>query len=165
MRFSIYHNLQNDRQYKSTTGLSMLEFQSLYETFQDLYIIKNINPYNPEKNPVLTDKREALFFILHYYKSYPTLQNLGLYFGFSNFTASQYLDLLKPILKVSLEKNEAVCNRLFNSQSEFDSIFEGVKTIMIDVTEIPIERPKNQDFQKGKYSGKKISYCQMVNYL
>ena len=30
---------------------------------------------------LLTDKREALFFILHYFKAYPTLQNMGLYFG------------------------------------------------------------------------------------
>ncbi|MGI4832712.1 MAG: transposase family protein [Janthinobacterium lividum] len=36
----------------------------------------------------MTDKKEALFFILHYYKAYPTLQKLGMYFGLSNSAAS-----------------------------------------------------------------------------
>ena len=59
-----------------------------------MYYPKTGNPYVKDKASVLTDKREALFFILHYYKSYPTLQNMGLYFGFSEFTVSQYLEEL-----------------------------------------------------------------------
>lgn len=156
MRPSIYANLKNDKQYKSSTGLNIAEFEALYTSFQHLYIPKVSNPYNPEKNPVLTDKREALFFILHYYKAYPTLQNLGLYFGFSNFTASQYLDLLKPILKESLHQNKVLCNRLFNNQSEFNAIFGDVKTIMIDVSEVPVERPQDAAIQGNRYSGKKF---------
>ena len=89
---SIYHNLLTDKQYKAATGLNIIEFDRLYNVFHMLYLPKNGNPYLTNKSPVLTDKREALFFILHYYKSYPTLQNLGLYFGFSEFTASNYLD-------------------------------------------------------------------------
>lgn len=152
---SIYHNLQTDKQYKAATGLSLAEFDTLYEHFSQLYIPKTGNPYSSRTAPVLTHKREALFFILHYYKSYPTLQNLALYFGFSEFAASHYLDLLKPILKASLQRNTWVKKAIFPSQAAFDEAFAGVQEIFIDVTEVGIERPQDQQIQQEKYSGKK----------
>ena len=91
---SIYHNLKSDKQYKAGSGLSKIRFEQIFKDFDKLYYPKTGNPYVKDKAPVLTDKREALFFILHYYKSYPTLQNMGLYFGFSEFTVSQYLEEL-----------------------------------------------------------------------
>ena len=69
MRYSIYQNSKNEKQYKAVTGLSISEFEALYLTFEKLYFPKIANPYVPQKKPVLTDKKEALFFILHYYKA------------------------------------------------------------------------------------------------
>lgn len=152
---SIYHNLKSDKQYKASTGLNISEFEKLFFEFNKLYIPKTGNPYLTDKLPVLTDKKEALFFILHYYKSYPTLQNMGLYFGFSEFTVSHYLDLLKPILKATLRKHVNIATVLFDSQENFNKTFSNVEEIFIDVTEIPIERPQNQVIQENKYSGKK----------
>lgn len=152
---SIYNNLKTDKHYKAATGLSMVQFDELFSTFQQLYIPKTANPYSTTNLPVLTDKREALFFILHYYKSYPTLQNLGLYFGFSEYAASHYLDLIKPILKASLTKSTVLKGVIFKEQTQFDEAFKNVDEIYIDVTEIPTERPKDEDVQKRKYSGKK----------
>jgi len=155
---SIYTNLESDKQYKAATGLSICEFDSLYEHFSELYIPKSGNPYSKKTAPVLTHKREALFFILHYYKSYPTLQNLGLYFGFSEFAASHYLDLLKPILKASLERIASVKKAIFPTQAAFNEAFAGVEEMFIDVTEVEIERPQDQQVQQEKYSGKKKAY-------
>lgn len=152
---SIYNNLRTDKQYKAAAGLSISEFDALYIDFSQLYIPKSGNPYLTHNSPVLTDKREALFFILHYYKSYPTLQNLALYFGFSEFAASHYLDLLKGVLKVSLERNTSVKTAIFTTQAAFDEAFTGVEEIVIDVTEVGIERPQDRQVQQEKYSGKK----------
>ena len=152
---SIYHNTSNDRQYRAATGLGKQQFEELFSVFEPLYTPKTANPYTDDKKPVLTDKREALFFILHYFKAYPTLQNLGIYFGFSDYAASTYLDLLKPILKAALERLANVRTAVFKNQQEFDKAFEGVEEIYIDVTEVPVERPQNNDLQKEKYSGKK----------
>lgn len=162
---SIYQNLNTDKQYKASTGLNKLEFESLFFTFEKLYISKIGNPYLKNKNPVLTDKKEALFFILHYYKSYPTLQNMGLYFGFSEFTVSEYLERIKPILKASLEQNTSLKTVVFKDQTAFNEAFQNVDEIYIDVTEIPVERPKNKEIQENKYSGKKKSYAQMAYNL
>jgi hypothetical protein len=155
---SISHNLRTDKQYKAATGLCIAKFDTLYEHFSQLYIPKTGNLYSKHNTPVLTDKREALFFILHYYKSYPTLQNLALYFGFSEFSASHYLDLLKPVLKASLERNASVKKDVFTTQTAFDEAFAGVEEVFIDVTEVGIERPQNRQVQQAKYSGKKKAY-------
>lgn len=156
---SIYHNLKNNKQYKAASGLSKIQFEELFKTFDKLYFPKSGNPYLKDKTPVLTDKREALFFILHYYKSYPTLQNMGLYFGFSEFTVSNYLEELKPILKSSLLQNNELKTVIFKDQLAFDEAFYGLDEIYIDVTEIPIERSHNQDIQEKRYSGKKTTYA------
>lgn len=152
---SIYHNSKNDRQYRAATGLSKAEFDILYEAFLPFYVPKKQNPYPGTSLTALTNKREALFFILHYYKAYPTLQNLGLYFGISDAAASHYLDRLKPCLRMALHQQNATVIRLFKNQAEFDVAFEGVVDLVIDVTEVPIERSDKYDVQKSQYSGKK----------
>lgn len=161
---SIFSNLRTDRQYKASTGLNKTEFNDLYSIFEKFYIPKTGNPYI-SNSPVLIDKKEALFFILHYYKSYPTLQNMGLYFGFSDYTASTYLDLLKPILKLSLQNKEDIKIGLFENQLEFDKAFEGVDDIFIDVTEVPVQRPKDEDVQKKVQWKEMFSYSKMVSDL
>jgi hypothetical protein len=138
---SIYHNLHTACQYKAATGLNLQEFEALFTIFEPLYTPKTGTEYT---TPVLTNKREALFFILHYYKSYPTLQNMGLYFGFSDFTASTYLTLLKPILKTALQQVTYLKKFIFKDQESFDKAFEGVEEIYIDVTEITVKRPQNE---------------------
>lgn len=157
MSYSIYHNLRTDAQYKAATGLSIADFDQLFPPFAALYTPKPSPLYAQNPSPVLTDKREALFFILYYYKTYPTLQNLGLCFGISNSAASRYLDLLKPCLKAALEQKNAVLWRVFQTQEAFDSAFAGVKNFFMDVTEVAIERADNQEVQRLHYSGKKNS--------
>ena len=157
MTSTIFNNCTSDRQYKAATGLSISEFDALYEDFAPFYVPKQANPYRKDNAPLLTDKKEALFFILHYYKAYPTLQNMGIYFGMSNASACTYLELLRPCLHAALAKQQTTVKRLFNSQAEFDQLFDGVDVIFIDVTEIPIERAENYNTQKLEYSDKKNS--------
>ena len=154
MPSSIYHNARTERHYQAATGLSRAEFEALYDLFHPFYTPKQPAPYSSFL-PVLTDKKEALFFILHYYKTYPTLQNIGMYFGVSDSAASQYLELLKPCLKAALQQQQVIAKRLFAGQKDFERTFAGVRDLFIDATEIPIERPGNQELQRNRYSGKK----------
>ena len=165
MATSIYQNAQTERQYKAATGLSRVAFDALYLEFARYYQPKTANPYPNQAQPVLTDKREALFFILHYYKAYPTLQNIGMYFGFSDFAASTYLEILKPCLKAALQAQGIDKSTLFKNQAEFDEQFAGVVDLVIDVTEVPIEHAVSQEVQEEHYSGKKTSYPKMAHHL
>lgn len=81
----------------------------------------------------MTQKREALLFILYYYKAYPTLVYLGLSFGFSEKTASQYIEQIKPILKASYQQAGIDVARTFGSQQHFDEVFANEDKIIIDV--------------------------------
>ena len=155
MPFSIYHNASNDRKYKAATGLDQTQFEELYKLFAPFYEPKSEQVCGQQTPPVLTDKREALFFILHYYKAYPTLQNMGTYFGFSDYAASTYLETLKPCLKAALQVQTWEKNAVFRTQKEFDDVFAGIEDLVIDVTEIPIERAVNQKVQERHFSGKK----------
>jgi hypothetical protein len=149
---SIYHNAKTDRQYSASTGLKIAEFNSLFSVFEQYYIPKKAedNPYAIA--PVLQDKKEALFFVLHALKASPTYENLGLYFGFSQSTAHNYVELLKPILKLSLKVLKCLPQTEIKTYEELLKLLED---IVIDVSEIRIERPDNEDIQKEHYSGKK----------
>ena len=154
---NIYKNTSSDKQYKASTGFSKEEFMSLFLIFEKLYFPKKKHICKGVPKPVLTNKREALFFILHYLKAYPTLVNMGIYFGFSESTVSIYIELLKPILKAALLQSTTPIARNFGSQEEFDKAFEGVEDIIIDGVELNIQRPQDYDEQKAHYSGKKNS--------
>jgi hypothetical protein len=84
---SIYENLRTDRQYAAATGLNQEKFEQLALTFDKFYKPKNNRLISGEK-PLFHQSREALFFILFYFKNYSTLQVLGLQFNISDFTAS-----------------------------------------------------------------------------
>lgn len=79
---------------------------------------------------------------------------MGLYFGFSEFTVSQYLEELKPILKSSLCQNNELKTVIFKDQLALDEAFNGINEIYMDIIEIPIERSQNKDVQE-RYIGKK----------
>lgn len=155
MAFSIYHNAKNDRQYQAATGLDQEQFDRLFRHFESFYTPKSSSPIGGMNAPVLTDKREALFFILHYLKAYPTLHNMAIYFGMSDYSVSSYLELLKPCLKAAIQVQNPENRDIFRSQETFDKHFAGVEDMVIDVTEIPIERAVNQEVQRRRYSGKK----------
>lgn len=157
MPSTIYHNATKERQYKAATGLSLAEFDALYRLFAPLYEPKKPLPYSPDSFVLLTDKREALFFVLHYLKAYPTLQNMGLYFGMSDASVSNCLTRLKPCLKAALAEQNGLVHRLFANQQAFEAAFAGEEDLFIDVTEIPVERAVNHEVQKATYSGKKNS--------
>ncbi|MDQ2770470.1 MAG: transposase family protein [Bacteroidota bacterium] len=157
MASSIYQNAAKERQYKAANGLSLAEFDAFYILFAPFYAPKQALPYSPTIPVLLVDKREALLFILHYFKAYPTLQNRGLYFGMSDASVSNCLTRLKPCLKAALVQQNVLAHRLFANQQAFEAAFAGEADLFIDVTEFPIERAVNQEAKKGHYSEKKFT--------
>lgn len=148
---SIYHNARTDRQYSASTGLKMAEFDCLFSVFEKHYFPKKAedNPYAVA--PVLTDKREALFFVLHYLKACPSYENLGLYFGISQSSAHIYIELLKPILKLSLKELKYLPKSEIRTQKELENLLGNEEDIVVDVSEIRIERPDNEGVQKDHF--------------
>jgi len=155
---TIFENLQKDWQYKASTGLNQEEFDRLHEEFKLYYKPKAYNQI-AKKAPVLSASREALFFILFYYKSHPTLEVLGLSFGFSDTAAFVYVDYVKPYLKQALQAQSVLVQRVFEDQQAFDKAFQGVEDLLIDGSEIIVERAKDPKKQQADFSGKKNAHA------
>jgi len=153
--FSIYHNAKTDGDYRATCGLGLSDFEKLFEIFDTVYETKKELLYGEKKQPVLTDKRESLYFILYYLKTGVTFRVLGVSFGMSNASAKTYVERLKPYLKHSLEIMGHMPKGLFLSQEDFNRAFANVENLFIDCTEIPVERADEYEEQKKFYSGKK----------
>lgn len=152
---TIFENLRTDEQYRASCGLGIDKFEELFFLFDKLYKTKQEITYRDEKLPVLTNKKEALFFVLYHLKTGVTYQVLGLSFGISNASAKNYVDRIKPYLKLCLQELNCMPAGLFKDQEAFNKTFEGITDLVIDCTEIPIERADGYDKQKEFYSGKK----------
>jgi hypothetical protein len=98
---------------------------------------------------------EKLFFILFYYKCYPTYDLLSVIYGWNRSNACRRQFQISPMLEEALGRKLVLPVRQMRTREEFFQAFPEAKEIFIDGTERPIQRPKNKEKQKDNYSGKK----------
>ena len=103
----------------------------------------------------LGSPQEKLFFILFYFKCYPTFDLAGILFDLDRSQTNRWMHRLHPILEEALNQKMVLPMRQVRSVEEFIERFPKVKEVIIDGTERPIQRPTDQEKQKLNYSGKK----------
>ena len=155
-----YKDIRSERQWKASTGMNQSQFEKLAgmfaATYQDIYG----GPFG-ERDEKSTNTsafktcEDLLFFGLYSFKSGLGFDLLALSFGISSSTAWQYQSLVIRVLKSTLVKNGHAPVRGFEDVTDFKAYLQEETTILIDVTEQRIERPADQEVQKGDYSGKK----------
>ena len=164
---SINRASKSDRTMGATTGLSVSEFDELTPKFAQELEAERWNKYergveegDRERRPGggrrwnLRTVSEKFFFILLYFKCYPTFDVLGLVFDLNRSNACRNIRKLTPILENALGKELVLPEREINSLDGLFRIFPEAKDIFIDGTERPIWRPKDHEKQKKNYSGK-----------
>lgn len=150
--------LKTDRSMKSLTGLSIDEFVKLTNTFEQSFyayrkkIGMRVNFGRPHK---LQSMEEKLFFILFYIKTYPTYDTLAIMFDADKHRVHDWVQELKEVLKMALDKEIVMPKRKIRSLEELFRLIPEIKEVWVDGTERPIRRPKDTKKQKKKYSGKK----------
>lgn len=97
----------------------------------------------------------TLFFILSYWKVYPTYDVLGFHFDLDHSKACTNVHALWPVLERSLEKLGVLPARTFASVDDLRRAWADVRELLIDATERPHCRPHDDQAQREKYSGKK----------
>lgn len=137
----------NPEEFLRTVGLSQEDFQHLNEKLADYLdkqkVLKPLTKRGRKDSKLILEDR--LLLTLYYLRHYPTLLNLGAVFGISE----SYCHKIYTRTARVLAKIEKLPNRKALLQ-------ESTTTLVIDVSEQPIERPvKNQ---KAYYSGKKTSH-------
>ena len=154
--------LRQDRLLRATTGLNRKAFMSLLSKFEEVYLVFARVSKKPRKRKIgagrkarLTHSKEKLFYILFYFKCYPTFDLASVLFDFDRAQAYRWVQRLQPILEKTLGEKKVLPLRKLSSIDEFISHFPEVKKVIVDGTERPICRPKDKDKQKENYSGKK----------
>lgn len=162
---NIERALQKDRLLRGMIGLNRKAFEALIPEFDAAYQAsqaRQTQAGRPRQRAVgggqkgRWDTIEAkLFFILVYFKCYPTFDLLGVLFETDHSRANRWVHQLQPILETALGQKLVLPERKLNSIEAFIERFPEVKTVMVDGTERPICRPKNANAQVENYSGKK----------
>lgn len=152
--------LGQERLLRALTGLNQKAFEALMPTFSEVY--EQTRQTQPRQRALgggrkarLQTTQAKLFFILFYFKCYPTFDLAGGIFEMHRSQAHEWMHRLQPALEVALGKIMMLPERKLDSVTAFRERFPEVKRVMIDGTERPIQRPQNPKQQTLNYSGKK----------
>lgn len=155
--------LGKDRLLRAMIGLNRKAFENLLEKFEKVY---NEEEEKKCKRPRkrkrgggrkgrLASMAEKLFYILFYFKCYPTFDLASVLFDFDRSQAHRWVHKLQEILEKTLGEKQVLPLRQIHSVEEFLEKFPMVKKVIVDGTERAISRPKNEEKQRENYSGKK----------
>lgn len=134
------------RIFRKLSGLSIDEFNIILEKLSEPLNHAFNNKGRPRK---LKGHADKLLLLLIYYRTYTTHEFLGYFVGLDNSNVSRLFKTLEPVVvsKIHIEKDRSLTQDV-------------VEEILLDVTEQPIQRPKNKKARKKYYSGKKKRHTQ-----
>lgn len=155
--------LGKDRLLRAMIGLNRKAFENLLEKFEKVYKEEEEKRgKRPRKRKRgggrkgrLASMAEKLFYILFYFKCYPTFDLASVLFDFDRSQAHRWVHKLQEILEKTLGEKQVLPLRQIHSVEEFLEKFPMVKKVIVDGTERAISRPKNEEKQRENYSGKK----------
>lgn len=162
--FNIERALKNNRLMLAITGVTPQEFQNLIPAFSQDYLEEKREQHNRNSKKrefgggrigFLKTASEKLFFILFYYKCYPTYDLASIIFDCNRSNACRRQFQLSGVLEKTLGRKLALPKRQMRKLEDFFKAFPEAREIFIDGTERSIQRPKDKKKQKDNYSGKK----------
>ena len=131
-----YKNLNklNDKSFKRIIGVKRETYKVMLEEFKKYEKDRKKHHGIGGRKPKLCEE-DKLLFMLEYYREYRTLAHMGFDYGVSEAVGSKLVREVESVLiksgKFSLPSKRA----LYANDIELDFI-------LIDVTEMPIQRPK-----------------------
>ena len=154
--------LNQDGLLRALTGLNRQAFDALLPSFEQVYRASRMAA-KPQRQRAMGGGRKArlnsieakLFYILFYFKCYPTFDLAGVLFDLDRSQTHEWMHGLQPVLEAALGEKMVLPERKLRSIEAFMEAFPGVERVMIDGTERPIQRPQDPDQQTLNYSGKK----------
>ena len=101
---------------------------------------------------VLSLIQDKMFFILVYLKTNPLQELHAIQFEMTQPQANRWIHLLSEILRRTLKTLGELPDR---NSKRLIHILQGCEEVLLDGTELPIQRPLDEDWQSACYSGKK----------
>lgn len=156
--------LKNPRAMSALTGVGPKEFNQLLPEFIKAWTNSkrtqhrrgaNIRAIGAGRKGFLVTMEEKLFYILFYYKCYPTYDLLSIIYDCNRSNACRRQFELGNLLEKTLGRKLVLPERKMRKLEEFFKAFPEAREVFIDGTERPVQRPKDKEKQKENYSGKK----------
>lgn len=150
--------------FPSVLGITYAQFQSLLYRFS--FALRSTEqaraarkkwlraPGGGRKPRFRTDA-DKLFFMLFYYKVYPTFRLAQALFGLDKRNIFTWKTYLEPVLFSALKRQLVLPTRRVNTVHGLLEICPVLSSVIVDATERPVRRPKDPDDQTRFYSGKK----------
>lgn len=146
------------------TGVTLQEFNNLIPAFSQAWLEEKQKQHDRNSKErklgggrigFLKTIERKLFFILFYYKCYPTYDLLSIVYDCNRSNACRRQFQLSDIVEKALGKKLTLPERQMKKLEDFFKAFPEAREVFVDGTERPIQRPKNKEKQKANYSGKK----------
>lgn len=150
--------------FPSVIGITRTQFRSLLYRFSfALHTAEDVRAYSKKRlrkpgggrKPVLATDAAKLFFILFYYKVYPTFRLAQAIFGLDKRNVLSWKIFLEGVLVSALGRQLDLPKRRINTMHGLLEVCPGLSSCIVDATERQIRRPKDPTDQTRFYSGKK----------
>src|SRR3954454_16057672 len=155
-----YKDIRNERQWKAMIGLLQQEFTSLsnasglaYEQINGIALQQGAA--NLGREVVLSSYADCLFFTLFELKTAQSFDCLGVLFNMDGSSAQRNFVKYLQVVELALQQRGALPRRSFSSLSDFKKYVQGEEELIVDATEMRIQRPAAKQQQQQRYSGKK----------
>jgi hypothetical protein len=144
---------------RAVTGMPMKQFKSLCERFKinlDSHYRKerHIRPGLGRKG-ILKSPEEKLFYILLYFKVYPTFDMASILFSADRSSCCRWAHWYAKALEETLGKALVLPVRQADDLKKLLKAMPELKEVFIDGTDRPVRRPAEPSRQTNHYSGKK----------
>jgi hypothetical protein len=153
--------LKSDRLMRALTGLNIIAFKELAKLFSnELYISKKdkkdrVRAVGGGRKGKLSSDEHKLFYLLFYFKVYPTFDMASFVFGVHRSRAHEWVQRLQSILEKCLGKAMVLPKRQISTPEELFEVAPGIKDLFIDGVERKALRAKKPKAAARRYSGKK----------
>ena len=139
-----YENIKNYKEeaFRQVTGVTPTTFRAMLEVIETAYGETHKKRGRHRK----LSREDMLLMILEYYKEYRSLECIGASYGLTKSTVGKVIKWVEEALIKSGEFSLPGKKKLVQPTIEYE-------VIVVDTTETPIQRPKNN--QRKYYSGKK----------
>jgi hypothetical protein len=161
--------------FRCLTGLRLKAFNELLPAFRQAYEedldrrdakreLPRQRGRGGGRKGALPNIEDKLVFILFYFRFYPVQMLQGYLFGMGQPQANEWVHRLTPILNQALGYEKQLPARQTRDIEQVLVVCPGLEFI-IDGTERPIRRPKDNDRQRHHYSGKKKRHTVKNNVI
>ena len=147
---------QNEKIFSRMTGLSTNDFQALINLIKEDWEILEAKKKKSGRAQKIKTLEDKVVCLLIYYRSYVNTIFMGMLFDISDSNIVRLFQKLEPIIarKMNLKK-------IIKKELESDELLG----LIVDATELKINRPKNNKAKKDFYSGKKKAHTAKIEII